>query len=183
VRQSEPRLIDSATYLAEHMHDVPVLIIPCVEAPLVQGTGPGAYASILPATWSLMLALRARGVSMDDPPSTIRAGSSSSLRHPIAHSSSSLAPRGVLHWGGLQTNETCACTGADVLEWVRADDAGALLRRMYLIRRHYESASSLCDPNADDGKRLERSRTGSATCSPAPVIAAVAVQQGSNISS
>jgi nitroreductase len=62
VRQSDPRLIESATYLAEHMHDVPVLIIPCVEAPSVQGTGPGAYASILPATWSLMLALRARGV-------------------------------------------------------------------------------------------------------------------------
>ena len=44
VSQSDPRLIDSATYLAEHMHDVPVLIIPCVEAPPVQGTGPGAYA-------------------------------------------------------------------------------------------------------------------------------------------
>src|SRR5919197_1186428 len=62
VSQSDPRLIASATYLAEHMHEVPVLIIPCVEAPPVQGTGPGVYASILPATWSLMLALRARGV-------------------------------------------------------------------------------------------------------------------------
>ncbi len=62
VRRSDPRLIESATYLAEHMHEVPVLIVPCVEAPHVQGTGPGAYASILPATWSLMLALRARGV-------------------------------------------------------------------------------------------------------------------------
>jgi nitroreductase len=61
-RQTDPRLIDSANYLAEHMHEVPVLIIPCVEAPVVQGTGPGAFASILPATWSLMLALRARGV-------------------------------------------------------------------------------------------------------------------------
>jgi len=62
VRQSDPRLIESANYLAEHMHVVPVLIIPCVDAPSVQGTGPGIYASILPATWSLMLALRARGV-------------------------------------------------------------------------------------------------------------------------
>jgi nitroreductase len=62
VRQSDPRLIDSATYLAEHIHEVPVLIIPCVEAPPAHGPGPGAYASILPATWSLMLALRARGV-------------------------------------------------------------------------------------------------------------------------
>ena len=50
VSQSDPRLIESATYLAEHMHEVPVLIIPCVEAPPVQGMGSGAYASILPAT-------------------------------------------------------------------------------------------------------------------------------------
>jgi nitroreductase len=62
VRQSDPRLIESATYLAEHMHEVPVLIIPCVDAPPMQGVGPGVYGSILPATWSLMLALRARGV-------------------------------------------------------------------------------------------------------------------------
>lgn len=62
-RQSDPRLIDSANYLAERMHDVPVLVVPCVEAPTtVQGAGPGAYASILPAVWSLMLALRARGI-------------------------------------------------------------------------------------------------------------------------
>jgi nitroreductase len=61
-RQTDPGLLDSANYLAEHMHEVPVLIIPCVEAPPVPGTGPGAYASILPAVWSLMLALRARGL-------------------------------------------------------------------------------------------------------------------------
>ena len=30
VSQSDPRLIESATYLAEHMHEVPVLIIPSV---------------------------------------------------------------------------------------------------------------------------------------------------------
>jgi len=37
VSQSDPRLIESGTYLAEHMHEVPVLIIPCVEAHLHQG--------------------------------------------------------------------------------------------------------------------------------------------------
>jgi nitroreductase len=62
VRQIDPRLMDSATYLAEHLHEVPVLIIPCVESPPGQGMGPGVYGSILPAAWSLMLALRARGV-------------------------------------------------------------------------------------------------------------------------
>jgi nitroreductase len=61
-RQTDPGLIDSATYLAEHMQQVPVLVIPCVEAPAASGVGPGIYASILPATWSLMLALRARGL-------------------------------------------------------------------------------------------------------------------------
>ena len=62
VRKTDPGLIDSATYLAEQMQNVPVLIIPCVEAPEGSGVGPGPYASILPATWSLMLALRARGL-------------------------------------------------------------------------------------------------------------------------
>ncbi len=61
-RQTDPRLIDSANYLAEHMYEVPVLMIPCVEAPIGQGAGVGVYGSILPATWSLMLALRARGL-------------------------------------------------------------------------------------------------------------------------
>lgn len=56
---------DSAKYLAEHLHEVPVHIIPCIEgrpsnpAPSAQA---GFYGSILPAAWSLMLALRARGV-------------------------------------------------------------------------------------------------------------------------
>ncbi len=59
------RVIDSATYLAENMHQVPILIIPCIEGrpqepePFSQA---GMYGSILPATWSLMLALRARGL-------------------------------------------------------------------------------------------------------------------------
>jgi nitroreductase len=61
-RQTDPRLIDSANYLAEHMHEVPVLIIPCIASPPAQERGPGVYGSILPATWSLMLALRARGL-------------------------------------------------------------------------------------------------------------------------
>lgn len=61
-RETDPRLIDSANYLAEHMHEAPMLVVPCVEAPAVPGVGPGAYASILPAVWSLMLALRSRGI-------------------------------------------------------------------------------------------------------------------------
>jgi nitroreductase len=59
------RVIDSATYLSENMYRAPVLIIPCVNgrpddpSPHSQA---GFYGSILPAAWSLMLALRARGL-------------------------------------------------------------------------------------------------------------------------
>ena len=55
----------SAEYLAEHMHEAPVLVVPClwgrVEAypPVEQA---GAWGSILPAVWSFMLAARARGL-------------------------------------------------------------------------------------------------------------------------
>jgi len=60
-----PRILDSATYLAEHLHEVPVHVVPCVEG-RVENAGVLAqasiYGSILPAVWSLMLALRARGL-------------------------------------------------------------------------------------------------------------------------
>ena len=64
-QQRDPRNLASYFYLAEHLHDVPVHIIPCLEGHLV---GPelfplaSGYGGILPTTWSLMLALRARGV-------------------------------------------------------------------------------------------------------------------------
>ncbi len=59
------RVISSARYLADNLQDVPVLVIPCIEgrpddpAPASQA---GLYGSILPAAWSLMMALRARGL-------------------------------------------------------------------------------------------------------------------------
>lgn len=59
------RVASSADYLAENMHRVPVLIIPCHEGRVeTAGTMAQAsfYGSILPAAWSLMLALRARGL-------------------------------------------------------------------------------------------------------------------------
>ena len=59
------RVVDSARYLADNMHKVPVLILCCYEG-RPEDPGPfaqaGMYGSILPATWSLMLALRARGL-------------------------------------------------------------------------------------------------------------------------
>jgi nitroreductase len=59
------RVRDSAIYLSEHMHEVPVLIIPCILGRVEEAgvmAQAGLYGSILPAAWSLMLALRARGL-------------------------------------------------------------------------------------------------------------------------
>jgi len=56
---------ESASYLADHLSEVPVHIIPCVESRFEDaGTFRQAtrYGSILPAAWSLMLALRSRGL-------------------------------------------------------------------------------------------------------------------------
>jgi nitroreductase len=64
-RAARRRVLASAAYLFEHLHEVPVLVIPCIEGradtgPLVdQAT---AFGSILPAVWSFMLAARARGL-------------------------------------------------------------------------------------------------------------------------
>jgi hypothetical protein len=49
------------------------------------------------------------GVSMDDAPSPLRAGSSGAPGHPRGYSPSGTVACGVLHGGGLQTRETCAC--------------------------------------------------------------------------
>ena len=59
------RVADSARYLADHMHEVPMLIIPCVRGRTDNSpawTQAGFFGSILPAAWSLMLALRSRGL-------------------------------------------------------------------------------------------------------------------------
>jgi nitroreductase len=59
------RVGDSAAYLAEHLHEVPVLVIPCIEdlpPELRLKNQAGLWGSILPAAWSYMLAARARGL-------------------------------------------------------------------------------------------------------------------------
>lgn len=59
------RVYRSAQYLADHMGDVPVLVIPCIagrtdDAGSVEQAS--QWGSILPAVWSFMLAARARGL-------------------------------------------------------------------------------------------------------------------------
>lgn len=60
-----PRVVESAQYLTDHFHEAPVMIVPCVEGRvenLPQFAQASVYGSILPAVWSLMLALRSRGL-------------------------------------------------------------------------------------------------------------------------
>jgi nitroreductase len=64
-RQRAPRLLTSARYLADHMAEVPAMVIPCIEG-RAEGQAnmgmAGLYGSIIPATWSFMLAARLRGL-------------------------------------------------------------------------------------------------------------------------
>ncbi len=61
------RVLNSATYLAQNLAKVPVHLVPCVEGriPPEKATTVATasfYGSILPATWSFMLAARSRGL-------------------------------------------------------------------------------------------------------------------------
>ena len=59
------RVVSSARYLADHMHEVPMMIFPTVQGRAKDASpaaNAGLYGSIIPAAWSLMLALRARGI-------------------------------------------------------------------------------------------------------------------------
>jgi nitroreductase len=64
-RSDHERMMRSANFLRDHLHEVPVLVIPCVEWDTPEGSaahGPGPWASIVQAAWSFMLAARARGL-------------------------------------------------------------------------------------------------------------------------
>ncbi|HZQ26924.1 MAG TPA: nitroreductase family protein [Acidimicrobiales bacterium] len=55
----------SAAYLAHHLHEVPVHVIPCAPGRLGStrsGSPVSFFASVIPAAWSFMLAARARGL-------------------------------------------------------------------------------------------------------------------------
>jgi nitroreductase len=57
-------IMASSDHLADILHEVPALVIPCsLGAPSgSQGMVAGFYGSILPAVWNFMLAARARGL-------------------------------------------------------------------------------------------------------------------------
>jgi nitroreductase len=64
--ESRSRVVSSAQYLADNFHRAPYMVIPLIQGRLGEGLNTtaqaGAWGSILPAVWSFMLALRARGL-------------------------------------------------------------------------------------------------------------------------
>jgi nitroreductase len=55
-------VVSSAKFLNEHLHEVPVMLIPCLEGRPEAAQSAGFWGSLLPAVWSFMLALRSRGL-------------------------------------------------------------------------------------------------------------------------
>jgi nitroreductase len=56
------RIYSSAQYLAEHMHEVPVLMVPLQWTRPAGENQAGYWGSLLPAVWSFCLAARSRGL-------------------------------------------------------------------------------------------------------------------------
>lgn len=61
---TQQRVGDSALWLGEHLGEVPVLVVPCLQTgrPLPTGNQAGLWGSVLPAAWSYALAARTRGL-------------------------------------------------------------------------------------------------------------------------
>jgi len=57
-------IVREASLLAENLHRVPVLVLPCLRLgrPLPVGNQAGVWTSLLPAVWSFALAARSRGL-------------------------------------------------------------------------------------------------------------------------
>ena len=65
VDEATRRTVAGGRELAEKLHQVPVLVIPCLELDTEQlpaGNQAGVWASLLPAAWSYALAARTRGL-------------------------------------------------------------------------------------------------------------------------
>lgn len=63
--RAQERVASSATYLAENLHRVPVLVIPCLRGRLddqPSARQASRWGSLFPAAWSFMLAARERGL-------------------------------------------------------------------------------------------------------------------------
>lgn len=62
---AQARIYQTVWHLADHLHEVPVHVIPCIAGRIDGARGAvqaGKWASIIPAAWSFMLAARERGL-------------------------------------------------------------------------------------------------------------------------
>ena len=117
-----PRVVDSAMHLAEHMHEAPVLVIPCIEG-RVENAGTLAqasvYGSILPAAWSFMLAADARARrGVDHAAHHVRAGRREAPRPAGSCDPDRALPSGALHRERLQAGQAHPVGAARALELV-----------------------------------------------------------------
>jgi nitroreductase len=63
--EAQGRIAQSVSYLVDHMHEVPVLVVPTFTGRLDRAdifTQGSAWGSVLPSVWNFMLALRTRGL-------------------------------------------------------------------------------------------------------------------------
>jgi nitroreductase len=60
--QPQERVMSSAAYLAEHLAEVPAIVIPTIIGRHDTSSRPGLFDSVIQAAWSFCLALRARGL-------------------------------------------------------------------------------------------------------------------------
>ncbi|HWF21748.1 MAG TPA: nitroreductase family protein [Acidimicrobiales bacterium] len=134
------RISRSILYLAEHMAEVPVLVIPCYDVvaaesryqqlisdPVLQQAAvsdthemtSGMYASILPAVWSFQLALRSRGLGsvLTTAHQADQPGMAEILNIPLSWAQTSLIP--VAYTTGGDFNPPPRKPVEDVIVWNR----------------------------------------------------------------
>lgn len=122
---ADKRMIESATYLADHLGEVPVLLLFCLEAemrdvsPFHQAT---AYGSVLLAAWSFILAARARGFRElpDNIAPQIRFGRFNVTWYSGHGDTVCSVARSLLYWRGTKSRKAIACERSDTLgplEW------------------------------------------------------------------
>jgi nitroreductase len=103
------KVVDSALFLAENFHRAPLLVIPAIEGRLdnlPSFATASMWGSLLPATWSFMLALRDRGLARRPNCSASRMS-----RSPRVDSSPSRTRRAPTSSPPPACRSTACCTG------------------------------------------------------------------------
>jgi nitroreductase len=95
------RVVGGVFHLRDHLHEVPVHVIPCIEG---RTDGKGVFAqastwgSIMPAAWSFMLAARSRGLgTVWTTFHLFRESRRRAARHPVRRGDAGCADPGRLH--------------------------------------------------------------------------------------